>query len=188
MGVFTNYSGSSNFYIADNSFLGRNDPKHLISWLERPDFSASSSTASMGRAFRRPRDGTVVHRRQGLWPWPCVAYNYVADFHDGIDIETYGNPDGSCATDPNLPDTRRPKYPPREYWDRRPVAIDFYNNYMNNFHDNPFEMDGSLHNIRVMRNLMINSASHACATSRRWAGRSTGSGTSAITCRGGSTR
>ena len=24
-----------------------------------------------------------------------VAYNYVANFHDGIDIETYGNPDGS---------------------------------------------------------------------------------------------
>ena len=29
------------------------------------------------------------------------------------------------------------------------MAIDFYNNYMNNFHDNPFEMDGSLHNVRI---------------------------------------
>jgi hypothetical protein len=27
MGVFTNYSGSSNFYIADNYFYGRNDPE-----------------------------------------------------------------------------------------------------------------------------------------------------------------
>ena len=53
-----------------------------------------------------------------------------------------------------------PHYPPREYWDRRPVAIDFYNNYMTNFHDNPFEIDGSMHNVRVMRNMMINSASH----------------------------
>ena len=43
----------------------------------------------------------------------------------------------------------------------RPVSIDFYNNYMTNFHDNPFETDGSMHNIRVMRNMMINSASHA---------------------------
>ena len=32
---------------------------------------------------------------------------------------------------------------------------------MTNFHDNPFETDGSMHNIRVMRNMMINSASHA---------------------------
>jgi hypothetical protein len=32
---------------------------------------------------------------------------------------------------------------------------------MTNFHDNPFEVDGSMHNVRVMRNMMINSASHA---------------------------
>src|SRR5262249_61186895 len=79
-------------------------------------------------------------------PGHVVAYNYVANFHDGIDVETYGNPDGSSATD-------GPKYPPKEYWERRPVAIDFYNNYMTNFHDNAFEIDGSLHNVRVMRNL-----------------------------------
>src|SRR5581483_1515816 len=87
-------------------------------------------------------------------PGHVIAYNYVANFHDGIDIETYGNPDGSSAAD-------GPKYPPKEYWDRRPVAIDFYNNYLTNFHDNPFETDGGMHNIRVMRNMMINSASHA---------------------------
>ena len=29
-------------------------------------------------------------------PGHVVAYNYVANFHDGIDIETYGNPDGSA--------------------------------------------------------------------------------------------
>ena len=52
------------------------------------------------------------------------------------------------------------RYPPREFWDRRPVAIDFYNNYLTNFHDNAIEIDGSLHNIRVMRNMMLNSASH----------------------------
>ena len=86
-------------------------------------------------------------------PGHVVAYNYVADFHDGIDIETYGNPDGSHAID-------GPHYPPKEYWDRRPVAIDFYNNYMTNFHDNAFEIDGSMHNVRVMRNMMVNSASH----------------------------
>ena len=87
-------------------------------------------------------------------PGHVIAYNYVANFHDGIDTETYGNPDGSAAVG-------GPAYPPREYFDRRTVSIDYYNNYMTNFHDNPFEVDGSMHNVRVMRNMMINSASHA---------------------------
>ena len=39
-------------------------------------------------------------------PGHVIAYNYVANFHDGIDIETYGNPDGSAAAD-------GPKYPPQ---------------------------------------------------------------------------
>jgi hypothetical protein len=86
-------------------------------------------------------------------PGHVVAYNYVANFHDGIDIETYGNPDGSAAAD-------GPKYPPKADWSKRPVSIDFYNNYMTNFHDNAIEIDGSLHNVRVMRNMMLNSASH----------------------------
>ena len=41
------------------------------------------------------------------------------------------------------------------------MAIDFYNNYITNSHDNPIEADGSMHNIRVMRNMLINHASHA---------------------------
>lgn len=86
-----------------------------------------------------------------------VAHNYVADFHDGIDTEMYGMPDGSHANE-------GPSYPPREYWDRRPVSIDIYNNYITNAHDNSIEMDGSMHNIRVMRNVLINSASHPMST------------------------
>ena len=31
-GVFTNYSGSSGFYIADNTFIGRNDAEHMMAW------------------------------------------------------------------------------------------------------------------------------------------------------------
>ena len=92
-------------------------------------------------------------------PGHVVAYNYIADFHDGINVETYGNPDGSVASGPDIGDG--PKYPPREYWDRRPVAIDFYNNYITNSHDNPIEADGSMHNIRIMRNMLINHPSHA---------------------------
>ena len=154
-GVFTNYSGSSNFYIADNWFLGRDDPNHLIGW--SGNFWAPFDGVE-GQKFPPVMGSYVAVKVYG--PGHVVAYNYVANFHDGIDVETYGNPDGSLPTAPGaLPDG--PKYPPREYWDRRPVSIDFYNNYMTNFHDNPFETDGSMHNVRVMRNMMINSASHA---------------------------
>ena len=31
-------------------------------------------------------------------PGHVVAYNYIADFHDGINVETYGNPDGSSPS------------------------------------------------------------------------------------------
>ena len=41
------------------------------------------------------------------------------------------------------------------------MAIDFYGNYITNSHDNPIEADGSMHNIRIMRNMFINHASHA---------------------------
>jgi hypothetical protein len=148
-GVFTNYSGSSNFYIADNYFIGRDDPNHVIGW--SGNFWAPFNGVE-GQKFPPVMGSYVAVKVYG--PGHVIAFNYVANFHDGIDIETYGNPDGSAAAD-------GPKYPPREYWDRRPVAIDFYNNYMTNFHDNPFEADGGMHNVRIMRNMIINSASHA---------------------------
>jgi hypothetical protein len=148
LGIFTNYSGSSDFYIADNYFIGRDDPNHLLGWIG--NFWAQFDGVD-GQKFPPTLASYTAVRLYG--PGHVVAYNYVANFHDGIDIETYGNPDGSHAID-------GPHYPPREYWDRRPVAIDYYNNYMTNFHDNAFEIDGSMHNVRVMRNMMINSASH----------------------------
>jgi hypothetical protein len=85
-----------------------------------------------------------------------VAYNYIAHFHDGVDIETYGDPDVT----PEDSVTRGPFYPARENWGERPVSIDIYNNYFTNFHDNAVEADGGMHNIRIMRNMMLNSASH----------------------------
>jgi hypothetical protein len=147
VGIFTNYSGSSDFYIADNYFFGRDDPKHLLGWIG--NFWAQFDGVD-GQKFPPILASYTAVRLYG--PGHVVAYNYVANFHDGIDIETYGNPDGSHALD-------GPHYPPKDYWDRRPVAIDYYNNYMTNFHDNAFEIDGSMHNVRVMRNLMLNSAS-----------------------------
>jgi len=154
-GVFSNYSGSSNFYIADNWFYGRNDPNHLIGWNGPQTWSRFAGVE--GQIFPPKMASYIAVKLYG--PGHVVAYNYIADFHDGINVETYGNPDGSVATGPDIGDG--PKYPPQEYWDRRPVAIDFYNNYITNSHDNPIEADGSMHNIRVMRNMLINHASHA---------------------------
>jgi hypothetical protein len=153
-GVFTNYSGSSNFYIADSMFIGRNDPDHLIGW--RGDYWAGIAAAG-GQPFPPKMASYVAIKLYG--PGHVVAYNYIANFHDGINVETYGNPDGSVASGPGILDG--PKYPTPEYWDRRPVAIDFYHNYITNTHDNPIETDGSMHNIRVLRNIFLNQASHA---------------------------
>jgi hypothetical protein len=153
-GVFTNFAGSSNFYIADNTFIGRNDPNHLIGW--NGEYWTKFNGVD-GQIFPPKMASYVAVKLYG--PGHVVAYNYIADFHDGINVETYGNPDGSYASGPGIVDG--PKYPTREYWDRRPVAIDFYNNYITNSHDNPIEADGSMHNIRIMRNMLINHASHA---------------------------
>ena len=146
IGIFSNYSGSSDFYIADNTFIGRDNPDHLIAWNGR--FWAQFNGVD-NQKFPPTMASYVAVKVYG--PGHVIAYNYVANFHDGIDTETYGNPDGSSAIE-------GPQYPPREYWERRSVAIDYYNNYMTNFHDNAFEIDGSMHNIRVMRNMMVNSA------------------------------
>ena len=153
MGVFTNYSGSSNFYIADNWFYGRNDPDHMMGWASPQVWERFAGVE--GQVFPPVMASYVAVKVYG--PGHVVAYNYITDFHDGINVETYGNPDGSAAEGAG----GVPKYPTREYWDRRPVAIDFYNNYITNSHDNPIETDGSMHNVRVMRNMLINHPSHA---------------------------
>jgi hypothetical protein len=70
-----------------------------------------------------------------------VAWNYVANWHDGIDIATYGDPDGT----------------PNEIQDRAPVSIDFHNNDLSNMSDNCIEADGGARNIRVFENRCFNS-------------------------------
>ena len=149
IGIFTNYSGSSNFYIADNYFIGRDDP-------EAPDrmerrTSGRNSTASTARSSRRRWRRT-----------PPSSSTAPATSSPTTTSRISTTASTSRPTETRTARTRidGPHYPPKEYWDRRPVAIDFYNNYMTNFHDNAFEIDGSMHNVRVMRNMMVNSASH----------------------------
>ncbi len=154
-GVFTNFAGSSNFYIADNYFYGRNDPDHMIGWAS--DLLWHRFDGVDGQVHPPVMASYVAIKLYG--PGHVVAYNFITDFHDGINVETYGAPNGSVATGPGI--IEGPHYPPREYWSERPVAIDFYNNYISNSHDNPIEADGSMHNIRIMRNMLINHPSHA---------------------------
>ena len=152
LGIFSNFAGSRDFTILDNSFIGRDDPAYLTGWSgamwKKVDDAA-------GVKFPPRLDSYTAVRLYG--GGHVVAFNYVANFHDGIDIETYGDPDGPT---PIASAATGPFYPARKDWRLRPVAIDFYNNYMTNFHDNAFEADGGLHNVRIMRNMMLNSASH----------------------------
>jgi hypothetical protein len=83
-----------------------------------------------------------------------VAFIYVANFHDGIDIATYGNPDGT----------------PNPIRDRLPVSIDFYNNDISNVEDNCIETDGGAHNIRVFRNRCFNNGNRALSVQPMFGG------------------
>jgi len=131
--VHSDWSGSSGFYIADNDMLGREDLTYNFTWygikpwVDRPDFAEKAKLKSFY---------AVSIYGQGH----IMAYNRVRGFHDGLDHVTYGMPD-------DYPDTPA---------DRLPVAIDIYNNDVDVVHDNCFETDGSVRNVRVLRNRCFN--------------------------------
>ena len=144
-GVEDDWSGSKNFYIADNVFIGRHNPEKLQSWWTPAvwaKFPGYPALITSEYAIKIYGQGHVV------------AYNYVANWHDGIDIATYGDPDGT----------------PNEIQDRVPVSIDFYNNDIYNMADNCIEADGGAHNIRVFRNRCFNSAGGALSAQPTFGG------------------
>ncbi len=144
-GVQAEWSGSKDFYIADNVFIGRHDPLKLQSWnpanvwSKFPGFPSSIASEYAVKVYGQ---GHVI------------AYNYVANWHDGTDIATYGDPDGT----------------PNELPDRTPVSIDIYNNDYYNMADNCIEADGGAHNIRVFRNRCFNSAGGALSAQPSFGG------------------
>ena len=83
-----------------------------------------------------------------------VAYNSIANFHDGVDVATYGNPDGT----------------PKPIRDRLPVSIDFYGNDISNVEDNCIEADGGAHNIRIFRNRCFNHGHRALSVQPMFGG------------------
>jgi hypothetical protein len=134
--VEAGWSGSKNFYIADNMFIGRHDPLHLQSWFT-PEVWAKYP------GYPSPINSEYAVKIYGQGH--VVEHNYVANWHDGIDIDTYGDPDGT----------------PQELRDRVPVSIDIAYNDFYNMADNCIEADGGAHNLRVFANRCFNSAGGA---------------------------
>jgi hypothetical protein len=128
-GVWTEYAGSSDFYIADNLFLGREDRFRLIGWA----FPGSRSSGAYGSHELRSYYAVKVYG-----PGHVIAHNAIAHFHDGLSISTYGTPE----QDP----------------ERQASSIDFYNNDLHLFNDDFIETDGGVHNIRVFQNRGVNAA------------------------------
>ena len=138
------WSGSKNYYIADNSFVGRHDPDKMMSWIGAiwEKFPGFPELLTSEYAIKVYGQGHVV------------AHNYLAHWHDAIDVATYGNPDGS----------------PNPIPDRLPVSIDIYGNDIFNMGDNCIESDGGAHNIRVFRNRCFNVASQALSAQPMYGG------------------
>jgi hypothetical protein len=134
-GVWTEYAGSSDFYIADNLFLGREDRFRLVGWGGVPRRPG-------GPSWTAPLYGshwlTSYYAIKVYGPGHVIAHNAIAYFHDGIGISTYGTPEA----DP----------------ERRASSIDIYNNDIHVCNDDFIETDGGVHNIRVFRNRGVNAA------------------------------
>jgi len=77
--VTTQYSGSQDFYIADNVMIGRDDRYRLLGWY-RPGVYGGNRLKSY-YAVKVYGSGHVV------------SHNYIAYFHDGISVCTHGSPD-----------------------------------------------------------------------------------------------
>jgi hypothetical protein len=134
-GVWTEYAGSSDFYIADNLFLGRDDRFRLIGWGGRQRWPDGPSWREpLYKSHRLVSYYAVKVYGQGH----VIAHNAIAYFHDGIAISTYGTP----PAEPEL----------------RASSIDIYNNDMHMFNDDFVETDGGVHNIRVYNNRGVNAA------------------------------
>ncbi|MFN8856282.1 MAG: hypothetical protein ACK50P_12000 [Planctomycetaceae bacterium] len=128
-GVWTEFEGSSDFYIADNLFLGRDDRYRLIGW-------TGPLWASAGKYGSHQLTSYYAIKVYG--PGHVITHNAIAYFHDGIGISTYGTP----PADPH----------------RRASSIDISYNDLHLFNDDFVETDGAVHNVRVMYNRGVNAA------------------------------
>ncbi len=134
-GVWTEYAGSSDFYIADNLFIGRDDRFRLVGWGGRARSPGSPSWQEpLYKSHRLVSYYAVKVYGQGH----VIAHNAIAYFHDAIGISTYGTP----PSDP----------------DQRASSIDIYNNDLHMMNDDFIEPDGGVHNIRIFNNRCTNAS------------------------------
>ena len=134
-GVWTEYAGSSDFYIADNLFIGRDDRFRLIGWGGRP---RTPDKISWKEPLYKSHRMVSYYAIKVYGPGHVIAHNSIAYFHDAIGISTYGTP---------------PKDP-----HRRASSIDIYGNDMHMSNDDFIEADGGVHNIRIFNNRGINAS------------------------------
>ena len=84
-GVWTEYAGSSDFYRADNLFLGRDDRFRLIGWGGRPRTPDGISWKEpLSKSHRMVSYYAIKIYGQGH----VIAHNAIAYFHDAIGIST----------------------------------------------------------------------------------------------------
>ena len=81
VGVTTQFAGSKDFYIADNVFIGRDDPRRVLGWAGPANYGAHPVNSYY--AVKVYGSGHVI------------AHNAVAFFHDGISVCTHGVPDAN---------------------------------------------------------------------------------------------
>lgn len=128
-GIWTEFAGSSDFYIGDNLFIGRDDRFRMIGW-------TGPLWASAGKYGSHQVTSYYAIKVYGMGH--VISHNAIAYFHDGIGISTYGTP----PSDPF----------------ERASAIDIVNNDLHLFNDDFIETDGGVHNIRVLYNRGVNAA------------------------------
>jgi len=119
IGVVTYSEDSKDFYIADNTLTGRHHPDTLIGWY----------------GFEQPAPLTSYYAIKVYGQGHVVCHNSISYFHDGICIDTHGQPEPG----------------------KKCVSIDFYRNDIFNMADDFIESDGGVHNIRVFENRGFNS-------------------------------
>ncbi len=126
-GVWTEFAGSNDFYIADNLFLGREDRFRLLGWTGFMWQSVGNYGSHQLKSYYAIKVYGQGH---------VIAHNAIAYFHDALGISTYGTP----PADP----------------DKRASAIDIYNNDFHMLNDDFVETDGGVHNVRVFNNRGVN--------------------------------
>ena len=80
--VMTYSEDSKDFYIADNTMIGRHDPDTLVGWY----------------GLEKPSPLTSYYAIKLYGQSHVVCHNYIAYFHDGICVDTHGLPETGKET------------------------------------------------------------------------------------------